>query len=161
MQSILALFAGLPERSFAAGDIVLAEGDQTNKLYILVEGGIEILKGDVQVYTTAEPGALFGEVAALLSIPHTATVKTTSPCRAYVVEDAAAHLGAHPEITLWLSQLLAQRLHSVTSYLADLKAQFEDRSDHLGMVDEVLGTLLHTQDEAFSPGSDRYDDPRL
>ena len=71
----------------------------------------------------------------------------------------AAYLGAHPEITLWLSQLLAQRLHGVTSYLVDLKAQFEDRSDHLGMVDDVLETLLHTQDEAFSPGSDSYDDP--
>jgi CRP/FNR family transcriptional regulator, cyclic AMP receptor protein len=161
MQSILALFAGLPERAFAAGDIILAEGDETNKLYVLIAGDIEILKGDVQVYTTSEPGAVFGEVSALLSIPHTATVKTTGPCRVYVVDDAAAYLCAHPEITFWLSKLLAQRLHCVTSYLADLKAQFEDRSDHLGMVDEVLGTLLHTQDEVFSPGSDRYDDPRL
>ena len=140
---------------------MIAEGGQTNRLYVLIEGSIEILKGDIQVYTTSEPGALFGEVSALLDIPHTATVKTIGACRAYVVEDAAAYLVAHPEITFWLSKLLAQRLHSVTSYLADLKAQFEDRSDHLGMVDEVLGTLLHTQDEAFSPGSDRYDDPRL
>lgn len=161
MGSILALFEGLPEQTFAAGDVVLQEGDETNKLYILIDGLFEILKGDVRVYATSEPGAMFGEVSALLGIPHTATVKSARPCRAYVVDDAEAYLYSRPDIAFWLSRLLARRLHVVTGYLADLKAQFEDRSDHLSMVDEVLGTLLHHQDEAFVPGSDRYDDPKV
>ena len=31
--------------------------------------------------------------------------------------------------------------------LIDLKEQFSDQENHLGMVDDVLGTLLHHQDE--------------
>jgi hypothetical protein len=49
----------------------------------------------------------------------------------------------------------------MTSYLADLKAQFHDRSDHLGMVDEVLASLMHHQDDEVIPGSDRYPDVKL
>jgi hypothetical protein len=35
----------------------------------------------------------------------------------------------------------------VTTYLADLQHQFSEREDHLGMVDEVLDSLLHHQNE--------------
>jgi CRP/FNR family transcriptional regulator, cyclic AMP receptor protein len=30
-------------------------------------------------------------------------------------------------------------------YLVDIKLQFRDRSDHLGMIDQVLDTLMHKQ----------------
>ena len=56
-------------------------------------------------------------------------------------------LKEHPDVHLHLSTLLAKRLNSVTSYLVDLKSQFEDHDDHLGMVDEVLESLLHHQPE--------------
>ena len=62
-------------------------------------------------------------------------------------------------LTLTLNR--PQRLNAMTSYLADLKAQFHDRSDHLGMVDEVLESLMHHQDDEVLPGSDRYPDVKL
>jgi rubrerythrin len=43
----------------------------------------------------------------------------------------------------------------VTTYLADIKRQFEDERGHLGMVDEILESLLNQQRQTFSPGSDR------
>jgi CRP-like cAMP-binding protein len=161
MQSILGFCQGLPEQGFAEGEIWLREGEQTGRLYILIEGSVEILKGDYQVHVATEPGAVFGEIAALLDIPHTATVRTMTPVRAYVVSDAGPFLRARPDLAYWVSKLLAQRLHAVTGYLADLKAQFEDRADHLGMVDAVLETLLHQQDEAYEPGSVRHPDPKI
>ena len=102
---------------------------------------------------------MFGETSVLLDLPHTATVRVTRPSRAYVVDDAAAFLRSHPDLAHAISRLLAHRLHMVTSYLADLKAQFSDHHDHLAMVDEVLVSLLHQQDDGFSPGSDRCPDP--
>lgn len=161
MQSILDLCSSLPERVFDRDAVLLVEGESTGTLFILIEGQIEVLKGPFQVHISSEPGAMFGEISALLGIPHTATVRAAQPSRLHVVEQAGAFLASRPDLALYLSKLLAQRLYSVTTYLADMKAQFGDRSDHLGMVDEVLEALLHQQDEAFEPGSDRHPDPRV
>jgi CRP/FNR family cyclic AMP-dependent transcriptional regulator len=161
MHALLDFCDGLPEHAFRAQDVLLTEGERTGVLYVLISGQVEILKGSFQVYVATEAGAVFGEISALLDIPHTATVRALTPCRMYVVEDAQKFLRLHPEIAFFLSTLLAQRLYSVTTYLTDLKAQFEDQGDHLSMVDEVLETLLHHQDEPFVPGSDRYPDPKI
>lgn len=161
MQDIIGFCQGVDECTFAAGAIVIAQGDTSHKLFVLIEGTVEVLKGDVQVYVTSEPGALFGEISVLLNIPHTASVRAISACRAYVIGEADAFLRSCPEMTYNLSRLLAQRLNSVTSYLADLKTQFEEHQDHLSLVDEVLETLLQHQDEGFVPGSDRYPDPNI
>ena len=90
-----------------------------------------------------------------------ASVRAVTRCTAHVTEGGGAFLQANKEIAYLLAQMLAQRLHGVTSYLVDLKRQFEDEDNHLGMVDEVLESLLHQQDGGFTPGSDREADPRL
>jgi CRP/FNR family transcriptional regulator, cyclic AMP receptor protein len=159
MQQILALCRDLPERRFEAGEVLLPEGERTGMLHVLIEGQVEVVKGDFPVYQASEPGAMFGEISALLDIPHTATVRSRTPCRTHVVADAATFLKRHPEIAHAVSRLLAQRLHGVTSYLADIKAQFQEHRDHFSMLDEVLETLLHDQHQEFSPGSDRCPDP--
>lgn len=160
MPSVLASCSGLPEATFGAGETLIPEGERTGRLFVLIEGHVEILKGDVPVYATAEPGAMFGEISALLDIPHTATVRTAGPSRLHVAEPAAEFLRSRPELAHFVSLMLAQRLYAMTSYLADLKAQFLDQSDHLSMVDEVLTTLLYHQDD-FAPGSDRHPDRTL
>jgi CRP/FNR family cyclic AMP-dependent transcriptional regulator len=121
----------------------------------LIEGQVEILKRDFQINIVSEPGAIFGEISVLLDIPHMATVRALTPCRVHTVNDGEAFLGANKEISYELCKLLAQRLHGITAYLADLKSQFEDQGDHLAMVDLILETLTHQQKHRFTPGSDR------
>lgn len=145
----------LPERTFAAGETLLAEGTRAGVLYILAEGAIEVVKEDVQIATFTEPGAVFGEISVLLDTPHTATVRTTAPSRCFVVDDPPAFLRSAPDVALHVARLLAKRLHAMTTYLVDLKHQFADQADHLGMVDEVLDALSHAQAEDHTPGSDR------
>lgn len=145
LQPILALCAGLPVREFAAGETVLEDGQRSGRLYILDEGRVEIVKGTVQVATAAHRGAVFGEMSALLDQPHTATVRCLVPSRFFVAEQPMEFLRANPEACVAVARLLAERLGSVTRYLADLKAQFEDQKDHLGMVDEVLESLVQHQ----------------
>jgi CRP/FNR family transcriptional regulator, cyclic AMP receptor protein len=155
MASILPLCEGLPVRRFEPGTVLLPEGKTSGLLYVLIDGEVEILKGEFQINTVCDPGAIFGEVSVLLGIPHMATVRAMTACRAYQVEDGDAFLQSNPLIAYELSKLLAERLHGVTSYLVDLKRQFEDRGDHLAMVDDVLETLVHQQRGLFTPGSDR------
>ena len=161
MQKLLGFCHGLPERLFEPGEELLAEGGTDEMLYVLIEGEVEVLKGETQVNTQSEPGAIFGELAVLLDIPHTATVRAVSSARTYVVAHAGDFLQSHPDLTFQLAKLLAKKLNSITTYLVDLKSQFEDQQDHLGMVDEVLETLLHQQVEEHTPGSDRYPDKAI
>ncbi len=148
MKSILEHCAEQPLETREAGANLIEEGAQTGCLYVLVEGKAGVLKGETCIATVTQPGSVFGEISLLLGLPHTATVQCLTACRFHVIPDGLAFLQAHPEVTLQVSRLLAQRLQSMTRYLVDLKAQYEDRSDHLGMVDEVLESLVHLQRRA-------------
>ena len=150
---------GLPEKTFAAGESLIREG-VPGPLFVLAEGAVEVLKGDLRVAIVDEPGAIFGEISVLLEIPPTATVRALERTRTFVAEDGSTFL-SRPELALIIARMLAQRLMSVTSYLADIKRQFEDQKGHLGIVDEVLETLVNEQStgERITRGSDREPDP--
>lgn len=161
MASILDSCAGAPRKEFDPGAVLIAEGDTSGRLFVLSEGSVEVLRGDTQVAVVGEPGSIFGEMSVLLNRPHTATVRAASPVRVFVFDDAESFLKAHPEIAFSLSRLLAERLNAATTYLVDLKRQFEGQGNHLGMVGEVLETLIHQQHEEFTQGPENETDPRL
>ena len=153
--------AGLPQRTFRAGENLLDEGARAGVLYVLLSGTVEVLKGDLQIAVVDTPGAFFGEMSVLLDLPHMATVRALTDTTLYVAAEPMTFMQSDPSIGLALARLLAKRLHSVTTYLVDLKRQFEDQESHLSMVDEVLETLVHHQDEESTPGSDRHPDPTV
>ena len=123
---------------------VLDQGESTDRLFVLIEGAVEVRKDGVTVTKVADAGAVFGELSALLGIPHTAAVRTLAPSRFYVVTDAREFLERHPAVNIHLCRLLARRLDAVNKYLVDLKQQFAGH-DHLGMVDGMLDLLMHRQ----------------
>jgi CRP-like cAMP-binding protein len=161
MATILEHCSDAPVERYGSGDVLLEEGKRSGRLFVLVDGEVEILRGDTSVAVVDEPGAIFGEMSVLLDLPHTATVRALSPVTVRAPADAGAFLRAHPEIAFHLARLLAQRLNAATTYLVDLKRQFEGAGDHFGMVGEVLEALTHQQEAEFTPGSDRQPDPRM
>jgi CRP-like cAMP-binding protein len=161
MGSILDMCRDAPLLKLAAGSVLLPEGETSGHLYVLKSGSIEVLRGEMQVAVVEEPGAVFGEMSVLLNRPHTATVRALTPIEVHAFDDAGSFLRSNPEIGFHVGRLLAGRLNAATTYLADLKRQFEHQSNHLGMVGEVLDVLIHQQDEDFSLGSEREADPRL
>lgn len=142
MNPLLAALSDHPEQSFAAGECLIAQDDCTGRLYILIEGTVGVTKDGVTVTKTSEAGAIFGDLSALLDVPHTAAVCALTPVRCYVVPDARDFLERHPVVNLHLCKLLARRLDAVNKYLVDLKQQFAGH-DHLGMVDGMLDMLMH------------------
>jgi CRP-like cAMP-binding protein len=161
MASILDKCAGVPRKQFDSGTVLLSEGDTSGRLYVLAEGSVEVLRGDTPVAVIGEAGAVFGEMSVLLNLPHTATVRAASPIGVFVFEDAEQFLKSNPEIAFFVGKLLAERLNAATTYLVDLKRQFEGHGNHLGMVGEVLETLIHQQSEDFTLGPEGESDPRL
>lgn len=142
MSPFLDHVAGHESRHFAAGAVVIDQGELTGELLVLVSGSVEILRDNVRVAKASETGVVFGEMSALLGGPATATVRALEPAVFAVIGEPRAFLIAHPEASLYVAELLARRLDSLNRYLIDVKRQYEGH-DHLGMVDEVLETLMH------------------
>lgn len=67
MRDILEHCMGGLRRNVLAGTEFLREGHRTGHLYVLLEGGLEVVKGDTVVATITEPGAVAGEMSALRS----------------------------------------------------------------------------------------------
>lgn len=155
MSKLLSFCQPLPLVEFDAGDIVLPEGRKMGVIYILKEGQVEVVKRDVQVTLYDEPGSILGELSVLLNLPHMATVRAVKPSQLYKVDDPERFLKSNTEICYHLAHVLAQRVHSVSNYLVDVKEQYKDQDDHFGMIDEILDTLVHQQGEEPTPGSDR------
>jgi CRP/FNR family transcriptional regulator, cyclic AMP receptor protein len=161
MKSILEICDPTKKREIPAGEVLLSEGSTSGHLHILVEGRIEVLRGSTQVAVVSEPGSVFGEMSVLLNTPHTATVRALSPATVYAYANAAGFLRSDPQIAFIIARLLAQRLNLATTYLADLKRQYAGQGNHLGMVSDVLASLVHQQEAEFIPGSDRLPDPAM
>ena len=142
-----------------AGTVLLKQGTRSGKLYILLEGAVEVKREETLIAAIDERGALFGEMSALLDVPHTADVIAKTPVTVYQFTDAWSFLQSDPMVSLTVARKLAQRLNTVTTYLVDLKRQYAGHNNHLGMVSEVLASLVYQQAEEFTPGSDRDPGP--
>ena len=142
MSDITELLQGRKLKKFAAGKEVIRQGDQTGCLFFLMEGTVEVLRDGVSVATASEPGVVFGEMSALLEVPHTATVRTIGPCTFWVVPDSIAFLESSPGVSHSVCKLLAQRLNVLNKYLVEIKHKFEG-NDQLDVVIKSLEGLLH------------------
>src|SRR6201996_6482766 len=161
MRSMLDYCGEGAQRAVPVGGLIVQEGGASGHLYVLLEGRLEVLRGDAIVAVLSEPGAVFGEMSVLLDQPHTATVRAASDSLVYEFEDAAGFLRQQPEVTLLLARLLAQRLNVATTYLADLMNQYADHGSHMAMIGDILQSMINLPPLQVAPGSDRQSDPRM
>jgi CRP/FNR family transcriptional regulator, cyclic AMP receptor protein len=147
MPSVLDLLAEHEVWRFDPGQIVIKQGERSGILYFLIEGTAEVLMGEMPVCTARQPGTVFGEVSALIGRKHVATVRAVTPCAFYAVKNPRAFLAATPAACLHVCEALAQRINALSQYLADVKEQF-DGHDHIGMVSQVLETLMFRESRA-------------
>src|SRR3954465_6159751 len=161
MREILEYCIGGTRRNEPAGSLILHEGGRTGHLYVLIEGRLEVIKGDTVVATITEPGAVLGEMSVLLDQPHTATVRAALDSVVYEIDDAASFLRAQPAVAILIARMLAQRLNAANTYLADIKRQYAGHGNHLAMVGDLLQSMINLPPTQVSPGSDRQSDPRM
>src|SRR6476661_1531332 len=143
MRNILEYCTGGLRRDVTAGTEVVHEGGRTGHLYVLIEGRLEVVKGDAVVASLTEPGAVLGEMSVLLDTPHTASVRAAQDSTVYEIDDAASFLRKQPAVAILIARMLAQRLNVANSYLADLKRQYAGHGTHLAMVSEVLQSMIN------------------
>jgi CRP-like cAMP-binding protein len=118
MSAITKLFGKMRAKTFAPGEILIEEGGAKGKLYVLESGELGVLRGGIEVATVSQPGALVGEISALLDSPPSATVKAKTNGKAYIVTNPVGRLLDDPALLLHVARLLASRLAETTEYLA-------------------------------------------
>ena len=87
MRAILNHCGDIPLEHVPGGTVLLEEGQNTGRVYVLAQGRIEVIRGDTQVAVLDEPGSLVGEMSVLLGVPHTATARTLGNAKVHVIND--------------------------------------------------------------------------
>ncbi|WP_442886852.1 Crp/Fnr family transcriptional regulator [Congregicoccus parvus] len=144
MSKVLELLGNRPVRHYQSGDRVLEQGAKSGVLLVLIEGAFEVRKGEFLIDVITDPGAVFGEISVLADVGHSADVTASVASSAYVVEDPRAFLRENPDFHLYVSELLARRLNYMVAYLTNVRQQYQGH-DHIGMVDQVLESLVIRQ----------------
>ena len=155
MTDLLDYCDGLPVRSVPAGAVLIEEGVRHDGILVLISGSVSVERGGVPVARVNIPGAVFGEMSVVLGKVATATVRATTDVEAYEVAEPLVFLHDKPGAALAVLRVTAARLDGLTQYLVDVKQQYADRDDHLGMVDEILDVLVHHQPKPSRTGSAR------
>jgi len=95
----------------AAGTQLTKEGQVGNEFIIVLEGEIEIRRGD-EVVATRGPGSYVGEIALLDNRPRTATVVAKTPVVIEVIgrREFRTLLADAPELQQEIMNTMAQRL---------------------------------------------------
>lgn len=62
---------------------MLAAGSKTGRLLILRRGAVAVVRDGIEIVTVTEPGAIFGELSALLDQPQSADVRTIGTTQFY------------------------------------------------------------------------------
>jgi CRP-like cAMP-binding protein len=152
---LLALSSDLPLVTLADGEVLIEEGAPPGRLLVLVAGNVVVEHDGVAFARIDSPGAVFGEMSAVLDRPATATVRAVGEVQVRVADDPVAFLTDHPGAALTVLRTTASRLDGMTRYLVDVKRQLADAGGHLGLLDQILDTLLHHQGPAATTGSAR------
>jgi len=124
--------------SFNAGEILFAEGDTSQDIYVLIEGTLTVYKDDKKLSMISEPESLVGEMAYLLGEKRSATVKAESPVKAVRIpaDRISSFLTDFPTLAPKISQTLARRLHETTKVVHGLKEFCDQLPDAVIMTDK-------------------------
>jgi ATP-binding cassette subfamily B protein len=113
------LVASFTRSTVAAGTTIVREGDPADALYVLAEGGAEVVKagqnGDEMPLAVLLPGETFGEMGLLHDTVRTATVRATGDVEVLRLEQAVfkALLANRPELRQYFElQVRHRNLHN-------------------------------------------------
>lgn len=153
--TMLELCADLPQEHVDAGNILIAEGSTSGRMFVLVSGSVVIERDGTPFARIDFPGAVFGEMSWILDKPATATARASTDIVVHVVSEPARFFYEQPGAALSVLQMTAGRLDGLTQYLVDVKRQFAGNQDHTAMIGQILDSLVHHQAPRPRTGSAR------
>jgi CRP/FNR family transcriptional regulator, cyclic AMP receptor protein len=121
-----ALRAGVVDVRLGRGDRVFSEGDEGDRLYVILDGKIKLTRaapdGRENLLGVLGPGEMFGELSLFDPRPRTASAVGVTDARLAALphEWLRSWLTGRPDVALHLLKALAQRLRRANDVWADL-----------------------------------------
>ena len=124
--------------TFNQGQTIFLEGDDSQDLYVMVSGQIEIFKGDQKIRDIIEEGSVFGEVSFFLGEQRTASVKAKTRVEVICIpkEKITIFLEECPTAGPEIIRHLSQWLNEATQMLYGLKEVCDQLPDAVIMTDK-------------------------
>lgn len=106
-------------RSAAADEVIYAEGDTGKHMYGVIDGSVELRKGDTTVARLG-PGDVFGERALVDHLPRNLTAVATATTELAEIDEALFLFLVHetPTFALEVMAALAARLRDYDEWIA-------------------------------------------
>jgi CRP/FNR family cyclic AMP-dependent transcriptional regulator len=125
------MLSALPVTTYRAGETILRDGSKTGRLLILKSGEVAVLKNSAELARVDQPGAVFGELAALLDQPHLADVRALQDSDLHVAD--VTLLEKDPVVLLAVARTLARRFVIAHESLVALKNEIQIGSSPSGV----------------------------
>src|SRR5437762_4308569 len=149
--SLLKLGSCLKTAEFPPAEVIVREGAPGVSMYIIKSGLVEVRKKDTTtgfdfLVAQLSKGAAVGDTSHVTGKPRSATVTTVQPTVVFTLTRADFRnlLTQHPEISLGLARILAERLEDATKqvgieYVNLFKGKFDPRV--VGLLPQTLCVL--------------------
>lgn len=126
-------------KTYQKGDVLFVEGDESQDLYFLVSGHLEVLKGDKKIAEITEPGALFGELSFLLGAKRTATIQAENEVRVLRIprNEVSTFLKDFPAVAEKITQIIARRLDESSQAIYGLRQICDKLPDAVMLTDRT------------------------
>jgi len=121
-----ALRAGVVEVELARGDRLFDEGDDGDRLYVVLDGKIKLTRaaadGRENLTSVLGPGEMFGELSLFDPRPRTmgAVAVTDARLAALAHDELRSWLADRPDVAMHLLRALVRRLRRTNDVLSDL-----------------------------------------
>jgi CRP/FNR family cyclic AMP-dependent transcriptional regulator len=146
-EQLRTLTAVVTRRSAPRGSIIMAAGDPTDSLYIVISGRLKVMMGDADgkevILSILGPGEFFGEMGLIDDSPRSASVLTIEPCELLAIakRDFKKCLAENFEMAMGVMKGLVRRLRE-----ADRKIGSLALLDVYGRVARLLLDMSETVD---------------
>eukprot|EP00756_Hemistasia_phaeocysticola_P000914 Hpha_TRINITY_DN10657_c0_g1::TRINITY_DN10657_c0_g1_i1::g.156706::m.156706/K04739/PRKAR; cAMP-dependent protein kinase regulator len=142
-----AVVLAMAEEKFAAETVILEQGGESGKFYVITEGEADILKEGLGIVATKKTGEYFGELELMYPGPNAATVKAKSDLITFTMSrETYQHLVM--EASLKRQRIYKDLLHHV-SFLKDL-----DEQGQMTLVDALAPVEYKEGEKIITAGSE-------
>jgi len=144
------IVASLPLVAYRAGETVLAAGTKSGHLFVLKKGRVLVVKDAVEIARVEQPGAVFGELSALLDQPHAADVRALENSE-FSIADATL-LSKEPIAMNYIAKILALRIIEANRNFVELKGHVDG-----GGVPSTISKVLRRLEAILSVGGASFE----
>lgn len=121
-ESLPAYLVNPDVEEYEDGDVIIQEANKDKDFFKLVRGKVAVLRGGKKIAEITEPGEYFGEMAAILDEPRSASIVSSGRCviKRYPGDKLSELIEKYPDVSRHLFRTLVGRLKKTDRIVVQL-----------------------------------------